>query len=412
VTVTTRYGTMGGSGAPTYTFHDPPALDHIPDCRGPLTGGTEVTLTGTALGGTTAVAFGAHPAATFDVLSDTEVRAVSPPGSAGEARITVSTPGGTAHAEAGCFMYLAPPVITSISPAEGPSGGGVNITITGTNLTSAGTTVWFGDVESPYWQGAWDNPNAMTAVVPESVPGQVHVRIEHAGGWSATSPATLFTYLDQPRPQVHALTPSSGHMTGGDTVVITGAHLAGATEVEFGTRTATFQVVSPTEIHAVAPPSNEGTAAVRVTTWRTSEAGPTYTYECATDEHEPNDGSYTQLGTVGIGTEKTVAGDLCAGDTDLFRFRAVETSEPVCLPGSPQHFRTTVTMTTHLPSRGTVLLSPSSGPATGADTTTRTVAHNWSGQCNQPDEQDFYLQLANYPGQTRSYTLTIHHARL
>ena len=58
------------------------------------TGGTTVTITGTSLYAATGVSFGGTPAASLTVLSDTTVRAVSPPGT-GTVDVTVITPTAT-----------------------------------------------------------------------------------------------------------------------------------------------------------------------------------------------------------------------------------------------------------------------------------------------------------------------------
>ena len=68
-------------------------------------------------------------------------------------------------------------------------------------------------------------------------------------------------------PTVTGLNPKSGPARGGTKVTITGAHLAGATEVLFGNKRASFTVVSNTEIIATSPPLPAGTiVAVRVIT--------------------------------------------------------------------------------------------------------------------------------------------------
>ncbi len=64
---------------------------------GATSGGTEVLLTGPEASKVTAVKFGARKASKVEVLSPTEVSAVSPPGSEGTVPVTVSTPEGTTH---------------------------------------------------------------------------------------------------------------------------------------------------------------------------------------------------------------------------------------------------------------------------------------------------------------------------
>ena len=66
---------------------------------------------------------------------------------------------------------------------------------------------------------------------------------------------------------VTGLLPSSGFIQGGDTVVITGSKLTGATAVSFGgTPAASFHLDSATQIAAVSPNHGTGTVDVLVTT--------------------------------------------------------------------------------------------------------------------------------------------------
>ena len=85
-----------------------------------------------------------------------------------------------------------------------------------------------------------------------------------------------------PPPVVTAINPSSGPVTGGTSVTITGTDLNGATAVAFGaTPAASFTVNSATSITAVAPAHAAGTVDVTVTTpGGTSNTGPadTFTY--------------------------------------------------------------------------------------------------------------------------------------
>ncbi len=88
--------------------------------------------------------------------------------------------------------------------------------------------------------------------------------------------------LAEPLPAVSGLNPSSGSVTGGKTVTITGKNLAGATAVRFGSVEArSFNVESEEAITAVSPPGT-GTVDVTVTTpggTSATEATDRFTYE-------------------------------------------------------------------------------------------------------------------------------------
>lgn len=71
-----------------------PSLISISPHSGPVAGGTVVTITGTNLSLALSVQFGTVPAASFTIDSDTQITAISPPGT-GTVDVTVTTPGGT-----------------------------------------------------------------------------------------------------------------------------------------------------------------------------------------------------------------------------------------------------------------------------------------------------------------------------
>ena len=95
-----------------------PLVGGVSPDEGPRSGGTEVTITGSNLSGATAVDFGEAPASEFEVVSDKEIRAITPPGRR-LVDVTVATPAGTTErTPADEFAYLtAPEVVT-----EGASG--------------------------------------------------------------------------------------------------------------------------------------------------------------------------------------------------------------------------------------------------------------------------------------------------
>ena len=88
-------GQVGTSSA-TFSYRAPTLTSDSP-VKGAGGGGTTVTLMGANLTGTTSVEFGSTAATSFTVVSNTEVKAVSPAESAGTVSITVSTPAGTSN---------------------------------------------------------------------------------------------------------------------------------------------------------------------------------------------------------------------------------------------------------------------------------------------------------------------------
>ncbi|MER8157207.1 IPT/TIG domain-containing protein [Streptomyces sp. NPDC094472] len=109
VSVTTAGGSNNGF---SYTYVDTPTVTGFTPTSGPPSGGTAVTITGTNLSTTQSVTFGGI-AASFTVINDTSLAAVSPPtadGSPGPADITVTTLAGNATGPTP-FQYVAGPGI-------------------------------------------------------------------------------------------------------------------------------------------------------------------------------------------------------------------------------------------------------------------------------------------------------------
>jgi len=75
-----------------------PAVASVLPGSGPAAGATSVTITGTNFTGATAVAFGSSPAASFSVVSDSQIIAVSPAQIVSTVDVEVTTPTGTSSA--------------------------------------------------------------------------------------------------------------------------------------------------------------------------------------------------------------------------------------------------------------------------------------------------------------------------
>lgn len=194
------------------------------------------------------------------------------------------------------------PTITSITPTSGPEGGGTTITIQGTNLAGASVTVG-GSAASSVVTTA----TSLTAVTPAGSPGAADIVVTN--GVSSVTRTGAFTYIAAPA--ITAVTPSSGAVAGGNTVVITGTNLSGAS-VTIGGARATVLANSSTVIGAVTP---AGTAGARNLVVTTSGGSATlvggFTYVAA-----PTITSVTPAsGPLGGNTSITITGTNLAGAT-------------------------------------------------------------------------------------------------
>ncbi|MGW2253189.1 IPT/TIG domain-containing protein [Kitasatospora sp. NPDC001660] len=214
--------------------------------QGSTSGGTAVTITGTNLGGATAVHFGLN-LATITANTATSVTVTSPAGS-GVVPVTVTTPGGTSNPLS--FFYVGAPFKFSLSASSGPLAGGNTVTITGTGLATA-TAVHFGaNIATP----TVISDGVITVAVPAGAAvGSVGVSVTTAGG---TNNGFTYTYVDVPT--VASFAPGSGPASGGTAVTITGTSLSSTQSVTFGGHPAPFVVISDTTVAAVAPPTADG----------------------------------------------------------------------------------------------------------------------------------------------------------
>lgn len=286
--------TFGGTSAQavfySYVTASAPTLAAVSPTSGPASGGTTVVLTGTNFAGASAVRFGTTAATSFTIVSNTHISAVAPAGS-GTVQVTVITPGGTSNGVS--FGYAQTPVVSGASPHQGPLSGGNTVILTGVGL--AGTTaVTFGATGAASF--TVDSPTQITAVAPPGAAGPVNITVTAPGGTSAAG--TFYYYVNTP--VLTHISPSSGPVSGGNSVTVAGANLIGATAVHFGTTTASsFTVVSAIELTAVVPLGTTGIVPVTVTTAGGTSNGLSYAYlvtptiAAVTPSHGPATGGNT-----------------------------------------------------------------------------------------------------------------------
>jgi uncharacterized membrane protein len=280
VTVTNAGGTSSTVAGDQFTYVAAPSISSITPIAGPTAGGTSVVISGSNLSGASAVSFGSSGAASFTVNSSSSITATSASAAVGTVNVTVTTAGGTsATGISDQFTYIGLPTVTAVTPGAGPLAG-TSVAITGTNL-SAVTAVYFGTTAATHFTVS--SATSITATAPAEAAGSVDVTVASAGGTSATSTADQFTYTAAPA--VSSISPNAGlagSAGGGESVVITGANLSGATAVMFGSTAATaFIVNSGTKVTATDPIESAGTVNVTVTTpggTSTTVAGDQFTY--------------------------------------------------------------------------------------------------------------------------------------
>jgi hypothetical protein len=296
-----------------------PAVTGLTPSSGTTAGATAVSATGTNFTGAYDVSFGAVPARSFVVNSDTSITAVSPAQAAGTVDVRVSTFNGTSSVSvADHFTYAAAPLpaVTKIAPTSGPPTGGTKVTIIGSHFTGA-TGVSFGSTAAISFSVISDT--AIVATAPAQAAGTVDITVTTYSGTSATSSADRFSYVAASAPAVTSISPTSGSTAGGAVVTISGSNFTGATGVVFGTvPSGSFSISSDSQIIALAPPQAADTVDVTVTTPNGTSAisaSDRFTYSTATAPAVT--GITPTSGSSAGGTQVTITGSGFTGATGV-----------------------------------------------------------------------------------------------
>lgn len=239
----------------------PVALDIDPP-RGPVTGGTPVTITGTDLAGTTEVTFDGVPGTALTVdPTGTSLTVTTPANPAGPATVGITNPDGTDTSLS--FEYFEVAAIDDIDPGFGPADEETPVTITGVCFTDA-TEVLFGGVPGEILTVT---DTEITVIAPTGATGPVDVTVVTSSADCGTvTEEDGFLYVAPGAPVLTDLDPPRGPETGGTEVTITGDDFDDATAVTIDGVDVPF-VVSPdgTEITVITPPHAPGVVDVVVT---------------------------------------------------------------------------------------------------------------------------------------------------
>ncbi|MDX2377981.1 IPT/TIG domain-containing protein [Microbacterium sp. LRZ72] len=326
---------IGDSAGYDFEYFDVAEITDVDPDAGPEAGGTTVTILGDCFADATDVLFGGVPATSFEVISDTEIEAVTPAGT-GVVDVTVEGAGDCGEAtEPDGFEFVAPPVVTDLEPTQGPETGGTEVTITGDGFTGT-TDVEFGGESAAEFTVVSDTE--IEATTAAQAPGVVEVTVQHPGG---DVDAGDFEFLDVP--SVESLDPDEGPEDGGTVVTITGEGFTDATGVTFDGEAGTdFAVDSDTQITVTTPAHEPGAADVVVTSPDgDSEPGVFVYYALADiDEVEPDSGPTSGGTTVTIDgqcfadAEQVLFGDTPARSFEVFGDNRIWAESPAGVAGT------------------------------------------------------------------------------
>lgn len=203
VWVTNPAGTSSSSPASWFNYQAPPSdaptVSSITPNIGTVDGGTEVTIKGTGFLTASQVRFGPSDQASFTVVNDSTIVAVSPPRVESLVNVWVTNPNGTSSSgPPSWFSYRVitgpPPTVASITPKNGPTTGGQEVTIVGTGFTDV-NQVRFGNTDATSFVVV--NDTTITAVTPVRLAGWVNVWVISQNGKNGSS-LTSFYRFDAP----------------------------------------------------------------------------------------------------------------------------------------------------------------------------------------------------------------------
>ncbi len=199
ITVKTPFGITSPGSASQFTYVKtglPPEVKKLSVKKGPASGGTQLTITGTFFTYANAVSFGQVPAASFKVISQTEISATSPPNAAGLMDVTVTSPYGTSELSGRDRFRYENPIITAVSPESGPLAGGTKVTITGSGFAPGEGSTAFKFKREPAAFVECSSTTECTMIAPPDTKEQtVKIKATADGrNSSAKDPGDEYTY--------------------------------------------------------------------------------------------------------------------------------------------------------------------------------------------------------------------------
>ncbi len=226
-------------------FPQAPTLFSVLPGTGPTTGGMTATVQGTGFftkdGIEPSVTINGVNAAGVEWLSPTQIRFVVPAcdtcSDGDRVDVEVGNPDDQVGTLIGGFEYRTPagpaPVAVSLSPAQGPTKGGLSVTLSGSNLTNE-TLVRVGGA-----LGAgvtFVSATELTFVTPIGVPGFADVEVINSDGQTGRLRGG-FEYLI-PNPAITNLSIGRGPEIGGTSLFISGTDFQTGAQVMFGSTSA------------------------------------------------------------------------------------------------------------------------------------------------------------------------------
>ncbi|TCK18886.1 parallel beta-helix repeat protein [Thiogranum longum] len=241
-----------------------PTVSGVNPSNGPLYGGTPFAISGSGFSDITTVEIMVDrlSATGITIVDDNTITATTPQGLiSGPTDINLQYDSGASGADflAGAFTYDNIS-ITSISPLQGPAGGGTQLRVEGSLFTSP-MSVLIGGVSATDINVL--DEGLLLVTTPSGVSSTtVDVSLSVPGTPVSATLANVFSYAAS---NIGSITPSTGSTQGGALVTINGSDMPNNATVSFGGVLATnVTLIDKDTLSAIAPPNSAGTITVSV----------------------------------------------------------------------------------------------------------------------------------------------------
>jgi len=235
---------------------------------GMVSGGENVTITGTLFAASVRVMFGNSKAGGVTRVNATTITCKAPAQNvAGGVNVSVTNDPSFFFADGPTAnwanQFWTFPEITSIEPSEISTNGGTPVTIEGKGFpVGARVVVPSGGADYPATAVVRVSATRITCQPPQHPAGKLEIRVLHPLPENRAIPADLH-YCE---PLISSLSPSKGRPGGGTDVTITGKHFHAHAQVHFDvTLSPAIVFNSSTELTAQTPPHAAGRVDVRIT---------------------------------------------------------------------------------------------------------------------------------------------------
>lgn len=261
-----------------YTYDPAPTVTTVTASSGALAGGTSITITGTNFNAGATVTFDGLACTSINIVSSTSITCLTPAHAAGAVTVAVTNPDTQIGSQAAAYLYLAAPVVSSLSTPVGPIAGGTAMTITGTGFL-AGAVVNFGVTACAGVTVV--SATSITCTTAAATAGTVSVTVTNTDTQNG-SLASSFTY--QGPPVVYSASNNAGTTAGGVLITISGtSFVSGATVLIDAGTCSGVSFVNSTSLTCTTPPHAIGAVSITVTNPDTQNhiLAAAYTYQVA-----------------------------------------------------------------------------------------------------------------------------------